>query len=249
MGPANIPRSRGLIILLAALTLFFAACIANVVALGQVSAAESDAGTRQITFDIAAQPLAQALEVYGNVTGWEVLYNSNLAVDRRSSAVHGSFTPEAALRSLLAGTGLAAQYTDDKSVVLVSNATAVLPPVAGTTADTLAATRLNYFGLIQNRMRTALCADSDARAGHYRIAAQFWIGESGNVVRYQRLGSTGEAETDRRIDRRLRDLRIGSSPPQGFAEPVTILVVPQAPDVTLSCVSDHAGLQSIKAGP
>jgi secretin/TonB-like protein len=248
MFSASIPPSRILVALPAAWSLLLGACIGNVVGLAQVALAESGLDTRQIAFDIPAQGLAQALELYGNVTGWEVLYNSNLAVGRRSSAIQGNFTPEVALARLLAGSGVTAQLTDEKSVVLVPNL-ATPPSVAGAASDTPASARLSYFGLIQDSMRTALCADGGTRAGRYRIAAQFWIGATGNVVRYQRLGSTGEPETDRQIDRRLRYLRIGSSPPEGFAEPVTILVVPQAPDVTLGCTSDHAGLQAIKAGP
>ncbi len=249
MGLASIFRSRSLLTLPAAWSLFLGACVADVAGFGQVvMAAESGPETRQITFNIPAQPLAQALESYGNVTGWEVLYNSNLAVGRHSHAVQGSFTPEAALGSLLVGTGLAGRYTDERSVVLVPNP-AALPSAAGAASNTPAAARSSYFGLIQNSMRTALCTEGDGQAGHYRIAAQFWIGTTGDVLRYQRLGSTGETETDRWIDQRLGHLRFGSSPPEGFAQPVTILVVPQAPDVTLDCVSRRAGLQSTKIEP
>lgn len=57
-------------------------------------------------FDIAAQPLALALNAFSRVTGWEVGYATAIAPDTRASAVSGSYTAEQALRRLLAGTGL-----------------------------------------------------------------------------------------------------------------------------------------------
>ncbi len=206
----------------------------------------ADAQVREtMTFNIPAQSLAEALETYGNITGWEVLYNSNLAVGRRSGAVQGRFTPPGALQILLAGTGLVARYTDVNSFVLVPAARSAIR--SGQTVSSPA--RWNYYGRIQDSLRTALCRNDAAQPGHYRIAAQFWIGTTGDVARYQRLGSTGRPETDSRIDRALSSLRIGAPPPVGFAEPVTILVVPQAPNVSLSCDSDPAGLQPVRAGP
>jgi hypothetical protein len=240
---ALISGSRSLLALSAAWSIFLSACAGNIAG----AAANSTKEARRTTFDIPAQPLAKALESYGEVTGWEVLYNSNLAVGRHSHGVQGSFTAEAALGSLLVGTGLAAQYTDEKSVVLVPKL--ITSPPIGATSPTATSVRLSYFSALQNSMRTALCADGNGQAGHYRIAAQFWIGSTGDVLQYRRLGSTGEPETDRWIDQKLSNLRVGASPPEGFLEPVTILVVPQAPGVTLGCAADRAGTGSMKAEP
>jgi len=57
-----------------------------------------------LDFDILEQPLAKALERYGDITGRNVLYNSNLVIGRRSSAVQGHLSPDAALARLLGGT-------------------------------------------------------------------------------------------------------------------------------------------------
>jgi len=231
--------------------LFLAAWLGVLVSTTATAGARSNqpAPTQSIAFDIPAQPLDQALETYGSRTGWEVLYNSNLAVGRWSGEVRDRFTPEAALQAMLRGTGLALRHTDVTSVVLVPAPPAVKPQAAaGAVADGPPA-RWNYYARIQQSLRVALCRNGEAAPGHYRIAAQFWIGPTGDVVGYQRLGSTGETLTDRWIDRALRGLRIGASPPAGFAEPVTILVVPQAADVTLGCGSDHAGLKAVKAEP
>src|ERR1700737_4775934 len=57
----------------------------------------------QMEFHIPAQPLASALQAYGQRTGIQVLYESNSAVGRSSAAVNGNFKPDAALDLLLTG--------------------------------------------------------------------------------------------------------------------------------------------------
>lgn len=47
-----------------------------------------------LVFDIAPQPLASALNSYGDLTGREVLYDTALAQGRVSAAARGIFTPE-----------------------------------------------------------------------------------------------------------------------------------------------------------
>jgi hypothetical protein len=220
--------------------------IVNAASLAQAGADNDAEG--QVVCDIPSQSLAQALEIFSDVTGWEVLYNSNLAAGRRSSAVRGAFAPEAALQALLAGTGLAVRHTEAKSVVLVA------APPGSTTRSVVSgagdpAARRDYYGRIQLSLRDALCRSGDAHPGRYRFAAQFWIDDTGAVARYERLGSTGQPQTDDRIDQSLRNLRIGAPPPAGFAEPVTILIVPQASNVTLSCDSDRRRSNSSRVGP
>jgi hypothetical protein len=200
---------------------------------------------RLMTFDIPSQPLAAALEGYGNTTGLEVLYKSGLAVGRRSRAVSGPLTPEAALRMLLGGTGLDVRYLADHSLMLIpeqqaeqgEQAPAPLPVAVD-----------HYYARIQANLREALCATGgDARPGSYQVTAQLWIDLAGHVVRYQRLDSTGTPDVDRNIDRILRGLSIDTPPPQNFAQPVTIMVMPQGPGMTMSC--DAARSRQIQAGP
>ncbi len=76
---------------------------------------------------------------------------------------------------------------------------------------------------------------NEARPGSYRIAALVWIAPSGTVARFERLGSAGTAELDRDIDNALRHFSVGAPVPPGFAQPVLIVVLPQASGVTMSC--------------
>jgi hypothetical protein len=88
-----------------------------------------------------------------------------------------------------------------------------------------------------------LCASSDARPGRYRIGVQLWIDAEGAVSHYERLGSTGSLERDNSVDRSLRHLRIGAAPPAALAQPVSIVVRPQAPGVTMGC--EQAGIRGV----
>lgn len=209
-----------------ALRLALAAVTVLIVALPALSAAEQGAaGRTQVEFDIPSQPLASALERYGDATGREVLYDSNLAIGRRSTAVAGPMTPEVALYTLLDGTGLAARFMADGTFVLV-------PATVGPQDN---AAQERYYGRVQFRLREALCANSETRPGSYRLVALLWIGTAGKVARYERLGSTGLPERDRNVDLTLGRLAVGAPPPAGFSQPVLVMIVPDQPGITLGC--------------
>lgn len=210
-------------------------CRALVLGLGLVLAAHTVvarlaiAQEQRMDFDIPAQPLASALEQYSNITGRNALYNSNLMIGRRSTAVQGQIPPDAALTTLLEGTGLSVGHATPSSFVLLP------APVTVATVPTAAVTQ--YYGRIQASLQKALCADGDARPGGYRIALRLWIDSVGNVTRFERLGSSGASSLDDGIDRTLRRLQIGTSPPAGLGQPVSIVVLRQAPGVTMGCES------------
>lgn len=212
------------------LSLALAAVTVLIIALPAGSAAGQGVGRTLIELDIPSQPLASALERYGDATGREVLYDSGLAVDRRSSAVTGPMTPEAALYTLLQGTGLAARFMMDGTFVLTpaqssdrQNNAALLAP------------QEHYYARIQLRLRQVLCTNIETRPGSYRLVALFWIGTAGRVARYERLGTTGLPERDRNIDLTLARLAVGAPPPAGFSQPILIMILPDQPGVTLGC--------------
>ncbi|NVO17719.1 MAG: secretin and TonB N-terminal domain-containing protein [Rhodoplanes sp.] len=181
------------------------------------------AASELIAFDIPAQALASAIERYSVLTGWQVIYDASLAGGRRSAPLEGAFPPAAALRVLLAGTGLAPEYVSDDGVMLVA-----LPTVAApATAPPVPPPHLrDYYGRIQAGLARVFCADDLIRSGRYRIALGFWIGPSGSVVRAASLGSTGQAEVDAAFDRGVRRLEVGA-PPADFEQPVVVLVTPE----------------------
>lgn len=58
------------------------------------------------SFNIPAQDLAAALELFGRQGGVEIVFDRRVASGKTSPAVVGSYTPEAALERLVAGSGL-----------------------------------------------------------------------------------------------------------------------------------------------
>lgn len=218
--------------------------IAITVAASPTTTAEARAGANAaipegpMAFDIPAQPLASALYRYGDATGREVLYNAVLTKGRRSAAVKGFFTPEAALRNLLEGTGLTARFMADRSFILVPDIQTEPP-----------ATHRRYYAHIQSRLRDAFCRNSDARPGRNRVVALLWFDSGGDVVRYERLDSADTSDVDRHINAALRHLGLGRSPPAGFRQPVLIMIEPRVPGMTEGCEPRESSLRPIKAGP
>jgi secretin/TonB-like protein/TonB-like protein len=181
----------------------------------------------RLVFNIPAQALETALEAYGGISGRDVLYHSNLAAGRRSNAVLGRFSPDAALTILLEGTGLSVRYETSGSYILQPTQAAADPPLPPNVGQ--------YYARIQTALRTALCDDNGVRPGAYRVAVRLWIDPEGSVLRYERLSSAGGPDLNDGIDRKLRNLRVGAPPPTGLAQPTTIVILPQADGVTVGC--------------
>ena len=69
-------------------------------------------------FEIPAQPLSSALLTFAEQTGLEVLIDARIAAGKTSPALRGNYTPEQALRHLLAGSGLRYRFTSSNAVTL-----------------------------------------------------------------------------------------------------------------------------------
>lgn len=97
---------------------------------------------KQVTFDIASQPLDTALNQFGRQAGLQVTMPAALASGQQSPGVAGAFTPRVALTRLLAGTGLVYEFTSPETVSIAKPAGAagatVLAPITvegATTSD------------------------------------------------------------------------------------------------------------------
>lgn len=91
---------------------------------------EAQAG-RSGTFDIPAQPLAQALTAFGRQSGMQIAVDTASVAGKTSAGVNGTMTADQALRQLLAGSGLTYQFTSGNAVTVTGAAPA---PAAGSTA-------------------------------------------------------------------------------------------------------------------
>ena len=94
---------------------FFAVAAAIIVMVGSSAWAQAD---RSSTFDIAAQPLAQALTAFGRQSGTQIAVDTASVAGKTSGAVRGTMTVEQALRQLLAGTGLSFHFTSANAVTV-----------------------------------------------------------------------------------------------------------------------------------
>ena len=77
---------------------------------GAVMAEPRTAPNEPVAFYLPAQALPSAIEAYSVASGWQVIYDASLATGRQSAPVRGQYAPAAALRTLLAGTGLMAEF-------------------------------------------------------------------------------------------------------------------------------------------
>lgn len=122
-GHRGVGRTAGVFLVIA--------CLGQIVS--TVHAQEGAAPVQQapaINFNIGAQPLGSALNAFAEATGWQVSFPTELAADAHSSGVSGSHTPEEALQTLLAGTGLKYRLTGEHAVTLIRSTSAAAAGVA-----------------------------------------------------------------------------------------------------------------------
>lgn len=78
----------------------------------------AQASEESVDFAIPSQALSEALTAFGRQAGLQVTVESDLPAGRTAPAVNGTMTPSAALRMLLAGSGLTWAFLDDGTVAL-----------------------------------------------------------------------------------------------------------------------------------
>lgn len=85
----------------------------------------------QADYDIVAQDLAGALEAFSRASGLSVVTDPALISGKRSRETNGRFSAEAALRQLLAGTGLQARVTPNGVILsrVQENESATATPI------------------------------------------------------------------------------------------------------------------------
>ena len=183
-----------------------------------------EAADQALEFDIPALALGDALKRYAAVTRQPALFRSEILAGRTSSAVRGLYSPDAALRLLLDGTGLAAEKVRTGSGVTLSlkavDASATAPRAAS--LGSLA----GYPGLVQAQVLQALCDSALTRPGAYRSLFRFEVDAAGRVRRPRLLGSTGDAARDAAMLEILQHVHLAHAPPADLPQPLTLLVLP-----------------------
>jgi hypothetical protein len=196
-----------------------------------------------MAFYIPAQPLAAALQTYGQRTGVQLLYESNSAIGRTSAPVEGNFTPGAALDLLLTGTDLRVRYIRPDAITLaLPDAKGVAPtassrplPGADLSLGTLRVrgsvdgdetARLNeYSERVQMDIQNALRKNARTRDGSYRAVLDLWIDPTHIIERTELFRSTGDPERDAAIAATLRGVTISRPAPPNAPQPVRVSIV------------------------
>ena len=157
--------------------------------------------TAAIRFNVPAQPLADALRAYSRQAGVRVQLDVSAAAGLRSRAVYGAHTPPEALRILLAGTGLAAQFADGGETALVARGESALGSYTLTPLTVVAARNLGYT---TPRTTTATRTDTPLRDAPQSISivtgeliADQSMQGMADVVRYVPGVSMGQGEGHR----------------------------------------------------
>lgn len=114
--PSTRPRRTGQLSLLTLALLASGACSLSALAAEPAQASSPRMGDYR--FNIAQQPLVEAINAFSKVTGWQVGFSAELAEGVASPGVQGALPAEAALKRLLQGTGLSLRKISNGNVVL-----------------------------------------------------------------------------------------------------------------------------------
>lgn len=106
-----------------------AGCLAAVAIAASIAAPPVAAQTQSAAdYNLPAQDLGATLRAIARISGRQILFAADAVEGRRAPALAGRFTLDAALRTVLAGSGLAADYRG--GAVLVRPLPAGTPPIA-----------------------------------------------------------------------------------------------------------------------
>jgi hypothetical protein len=190
----------------------------------------------RMAFSIPAQPLADALNAYGEATHIPMFVDTALTAGRHSSAVMGVLSPFDALHGLLAGTGLAARSIGNSGFTLAPMR-AVSASSFAPSKDGLAASRFDrYSATIQRALHERLCRHQETQPGTFRTVVRLWIGGTGRISRSQVLTSTGDLLRDRILAAELQDFVVDEPPPPDLQQPVTLLLLPSVAGAAEYCL-------------
>jgi TonB family protein len=208
------------------------------------SATARDASGSLFDFDIPAQPLAAALQKYSILVDIPIVFSSDMVRGRRSSALQGHYSSEAALRQLLDNTGLTAERQDSGigATLLLRESVQSQPgaepdPALPGSAVARLFGQAGYPGLLQRRIWQALCANPGTAPGQYRLLFRFQVDADGRLAGTRLLVSTGNPRRDAAVLDTLQRIQVDSPPPAIVQHPLTMSLLPDDPDTTPRCDS------------
>jgi hypothetical protein len=203
-------------------TAFATACVGVLLATTAAGAQPSQPVTTEpIAFDIPAQPLGAALNAYGVATGLDIYFDGALVQGHYSHVVRGSFTPSAALRMLLDGTGLVVDETRSDDVTILQGIKTAPMHVPATQHYE------PYFAIVQAGIGKLFCRDPETWPGSGSVVIRLWIGVDGTIVRSEATALGGDQTRSHTFAAELQNVRLDAAPPAGMPQPVTMAILPR----------------------
>jgi secretin/TonB-like protein/TonB-like protein len=194
---------------------------------------------RRTEFDIPAQAIDKALDGFGAASGFQVFYETALTAGRRSQPVKGTFDPTTALQLLLEGSGLTGR------VIAADTITIVQANVIGPEQLQAKRAAFAYYGVMQAAVTAALCQSPETRPGPYRIAMQYWIDLSGQILRVRLIGSSGNEARDDAIVRAMQAVVLQPAASQ-LPQPVTLAIEPDEGGTPGICAPNGIGSPRVR---
>jgi TonB family protein len=195
-------------------------------------------------FAIPPQRLSSAVEAFAVATGIQVIYDRPVGGELRSPGMQGQSTAAQGLAQILAGSGLRAQFTDARDVVLepinaMPAAAPALPPEiakgpslsldtlevqAPTTVEIVSSgfDRQFYRGQIESRVHQALAQNPATAKGPYETILTLWIAPSGRLARAVIARSSGNTDRDRAIVQTLVNFQLDGPAPTDMPQPISV---------------------------
>jgi hypothetical protein len=215
-----------------------AALILNVaIAIGE----EARAPVGPVAFRIRAQPLIDALQAFSQQSGVQVMFETATVARFNAPSVEGDFSPDVALRVLIADTDLKIRYSRSRAVTLApaSAPDPDLPPMLSLGSADMALETLHvsgkdttdqnrmgeYVAAVQSDIQKALKRVNQTKRGEYRFAVRLWVDPSSRGIDRAELdGSTGDPVRDARIADMLHTMTLSRHPPPNLPRPIRFMV-------------------------
>jgi Secretin and TonB N terminus short domain len=217
-----------------------AASVVAFLCVARAAEPEPPSTAQLVDFAIPSQPLASALHDYGRRLGIQVLYESRSAMGRQSEAVQGQFTPDEALKRLLAGTDLTIRHARPDAITLVAPVAQDIPPinplatadlsigelrVRGSARSNDLARFQDYSESVRAEIQRALLRNAKTGSGNYRAVLDLWINPARTIQKTVLLQSTGESARDAAISSTLQGLTIDRPTPADAPQPIRAVIV------------------------
>ncbi len=236
VSPLRLERSNAGLLSVVGGFLFIAVAFA---AIAQADSSRQPAA--RISCNIPAQSLASALQLFGQASGVQVLYETRVAEGQQSAAVDGELSASDCLLRLLVGTDIRVSYLRPDVITLATpSSLGDLPPPSSVNGADLSLTpmrvrasadgenqagRREYSEAVQSDIELALGKNAKTRSGNYRFGIDVWVDAARTIQRTEIYQSSGDRERDTAIAMTLRGVTLRKAAPVNTPQPVRVVVV------------------------